>query len=140
MSRLKTLNYLDNLLARRDARARGADEAIVLNTRGNVAEGSASNVFIVTGVRLLTPPVDAGALPGIARATVLELAPSLRLEVCETPFGLDAVRAAEEAFLTNSLMEVLPLTRVDDAPIAGGRPGAVAHRLREVYRARAMGV
>ena len=137
LSRLKTLNYLDNLLARRAARAAGADEAILLNTRGEVAEGAASNVFVVRGGTLLTPPIDAGALPGIARATVLELAPSLALEPRESTVTLDALRAADEAFLTNSLMEVLPLTRLDGAPIAAGRPGPIASQLREEYRALA---
>jgi branched-subunit amino acid aminotransferase/4-amino-4-deoxychorismate lyase len=137
LSRLKTLNYLDNLLARREARRLGADEAILLNTRCVVAEGSASNVFIVRGGRLLTPPIDAGALPGITRTTVLGLAPSLGLEPREEAFDVQALRAAEEAFLTNSLMEVLPLVSIDGEPIASGRPGAVAKRLREMYRAAA---
>jgi branched-chain amino acid aminotransferase len=139
LSRLKTLNYLDNLLARRAASACGADEAILLNTRGEVAEGSASNVFIVRGREVLTPPIDAGALPGIARATVLELAPSLGLDAREAPFGLDALRVADEAFLTNSLMEVLPLTRLDAAPIASARPGPIAIQLRDSYRKLATG-
>jgi branched-chain amino acid aminotransferase len=69
---------------------------------------------------------------------VLEIAPSLGLEACDAAFGLDALRAADEAFLTNSLMEVLPLTRVDGAAIGGGRPGSVASRLRARYRALAM--
>ena len=137
LSRLKTLNYLDNLLARRAARALGADEAILLNTRGDVAEGAASNVFIVRGRQLLTPPVDAGALPGIARATVLELAPSLGLDPRESTLTLAALRAADEVFLTNSLMEVLPLTSIDAAPIASARPGPVAKHLRDLYRAQA---
>jgi len=129
LSRLKTLNYLDNLLARGAARAAGADEAILLNTRGAVAEGAASNVFIVRGRELLTPPIDAGALPGIARATVLDLAPDPR----ESTLTLDDFRTADEAFLTNSLMEVLPLVRLNGAPIAGGRPGPVARLLRQAY-------
>ncbi len=135
LSRLKTLNYLDNLLARRAARAAGADEAILLNTRGDVAEGAASNLFVVRRRELLTPPVDAGALPGIARATVLELAPSLGLEPRESTLTLDAVHTADEAFLTNSLMEVLPLVQLDGAPIADGRAGSWGKRIRKAYGA-----
>ncbi|TAK56459.1 MAG: branched-chain amino acid aminotransferase, partial [Dehalococcoidia bacterium] len=135
LSRLKTLNYLNNLLARRAARAAGADEALFLNTRGDVAEGAASNVFIVRGRELLTPPASAGALPGIARATVLELAPTLGLTPRESTLTLDSIRTADEAFLTNSLMEVLPLVRLDGAPIAGGRPGSATQSLRAAYRA-----
>jgi len=137
LSQLKTLNYLDNLLARRAARAAGAEEAILLNTRGDVAEGAASNVFAVAGRQLVTPPIDAGALPGIARATVLDVAPALGLDVRESTLTVDALRAADEAFFTNSLMEVLPLVRLDAAPIGGGRPGAVTRQLREVYRTEA---
>ncbi len=137
LSRLKTLNYLDNLLARREARRHGVDEAILLNTQGMVAEGSASNIFIVRGRQLCTPPIEAGALPGIARAAVLALAPSLGLDPIEAPVTLPDLRAADEAFLTNSLMEVLPLSRLDGAPIASGEPGAVASRLRAEYRTQA---
>lgn len=135
LSRLKTLNYLDNLLARHAARAAGADEALFLNTRGNIAEGAASNVFIVRGRELLTPPIGDGALPGITRAIVLELAPSLGLIPREATLTLDALRTAAEAFLTNSLMGVLPLMRLDGAPIAGGCPGPVTQESRHAYRA-----
>lgn len=130
LSRLKTLNCLDNLLARRAARAHGADEAILLNTRGMVAEGSASNVFIVRGLQLLTPPVEAGALPGIARATVLELAPSLGLHAVEAAFGLAELWSADEVILTNSLLEVVRLARVDGKAVGTGRESALAPRLR----------
>jgi branched-chain amino acid aminotransferase len=135
LSRLKTLNYLDNLLARRAARAAGADEALMLNTQGNLAEGAASNIFILRGRQLVTPLIDDGALPGVARATVLDLAPTLGLEPLETTLTPDILRAADEAFLTNSLMEVLPLVLLDGAPLAGGKPGPNARRLREAYRA-----
>ncbi|MBI5284249.1 MAG: aminotransferase class IV [Chloroflexi bacterium] len=134
LSRLKTLNYLDNLLARREARRRGADEAILFNTQGMVAEGAASNIFIVRGRQLSTPPIDAGALPGTARATVLALAPSLGLDPIESPVTLADLRAAGEAFLTNSLMEVLPLSLLDGKRVG---TGDVAKQLRAAYRVRA---
>jgi branched-chain amino acid aminotransferase len=137
LCRLKTLNYLDNLLARRAARSAGADEAILLNTRGDVAEGAATNIFIIRGRQLLTPSIADGALPGIARATVLELASAVGLEPSETTLTADALRAADEVLLTNSLMEVLPLILLDGAPLGGGRPGAMARQLREAYRTEA---
>ena len=137
LSGIKTLNYLDSLLLRADARDRGYDEAIMLNTRGHVAECTASNIFIVSGTRLLTPPLSDGLLPGITRATVLELArrgQSPFAEVNERTLGLEEVRQADEAFLTNSLMEVMPLVAVDQAPIADGVPGPRTLALLAAYR------
>ncbi len=141
LSRIKSLNYLDNLLAREDARRHDADEAILLNTRGFVAEGSASNVFLVQQGRpacpvgrLLTPGVESGVLPGIARRAVLELAPAAGLEAIESEVGLSAFENASEAFLTNSIMEVMPLTSLDGRPVGSGRPGPVTERLHRLYR------
>ena len=141
LSRIKSLNYLDNLLAREDARRHGADEAILLNTRGFVAEGSASNVFLVQQGRpacpvgrLLTPGVESGALPGIARRAVLELAFAVGLEPVESEVELSVFKDASEAFLTNSVMEVMPLTSLDGRPVGSGRPGPVTERLQRLYR------
>ena len=134
LSRIKSLNYLDNLLAREDARRHGADEAILLNTRGFVAEGSASNVFLVHQNRLLTPGAEAGALPGITRRVVLELASALCLEATESEVELSALEDAQEAFLTNSVMEVMPLTNLNGQPIGPGKPGPVTEQLRRLYR------
>ena len=132
LSRIKSLNYLDCLLVRAsaDAASRGCDEAVMLNTRGELAEGTASNLFVVRGGQVLTPPVAAGCLPGIARAVVMELAP-----VYEATLALTDLSAADEAFLTNSLMEVMPLVRVDEHPVGSGLPGPVARRLLAAYRA-----
>lgn len=134
LSRVKSLNYLDNLLAREDARKRGADEAVLLNTRGLLAEGSASNVFLARDGRLLTPAVESGALPGITRQTVLELAAAAGLEAVEAEVEPSALADAAEAFLTNSVMEVMPLTRLDGRPLGSGRPGPVTKRLQRLYR------
>ncbi|MEE8347081.1 MAG: aminotransferase class IV, partial [Dehalococcoidia bacterium] len=107
LARVKSLNYLDNLLAREDARRRGADEAILLNTRGKVAEGSAVNLFLVEGHRLLTPGIESGALPGITRQAVLELAADAGMEAVESSeIETQMLHDASEAFLTNSVMEV----------------------------------
>jgi branched-chain amino acid aminotransferase group I len=134
LSRVKSLNYLDNLLAREDAREQGADEAILLNTRGLVAEGSVSNLFLVMGKRLVTPSVQSGALPGITRQVVLEAAGSAGLEAVEGEVEASAIGEASEAFLTNSVMEVMPLTRVEGRPVGSGVPGPATERLSCLYR------
>ena len=134
LSGIKSLNFLDNLLAREDARRRGADEAILLNTRGLVAEGSASNVFLVRGNKLITPGIQSGALPGITRRAVLELATAAGLEAVESEVEPSAFEDAAEAFLTNSVVEIMPLTRLDDRPVGSGRPGPASERLRHLYQ------
>ena len=113
VSRHKTTSYLVGILAKREAKERGADEAILLDHAGRVAEGAASNVFCVRGARLLTPPLDMNILPGITRRRVIELARDAGIEVVETRFGTDELRTADEVFLTNSLMEVMPVGSVD---------------------------
>jgi branched-chain amino acid aminotransferase len=134
LSGVKSLNYLDNVLAREEARRQGADEAILLNTRGFVVEGSASNVFLVLDGRLVTPNLSSGCLAGITRQAVLELAAEFGLEAIETDVELSAFAVASEAFLTGSVMEVMPLTRLDDGPVGSGRPGPVTGRLGRLYR------
>jgi branched-chain amino acid aminotransferase len=118
-------------LARREARRVGAVEAILLNTEGRVAEGAGSNVFIVRGSRVITPPPEEGLLPGIARAAVLEMAG----DVVERPVTRDELLAADEVFLTNSIMEVMPVVSIDGQAVGGGRPGPVTRRLAEAYKA-----
>ncbi|MCH8345672.1 MAG: aminotransferase class IV [Chloroflexi bacterium] len=134
LSGVKSLNYLENLLVREDARRQGVDEAILLNTRGLVAEGSASNVFLVLDGRLVTPNLSSGCLAGVTRQAVLELAAESGLEVIETDVELAAFEDASEAFLTGSVMEVMPLTRLDDGPVGSGRPGPVTGRLHRLYQ------
>ena len=134
LSRVKSLNYLDNLLAREDARGRDAEEAILLNTRGFVAEGSASNVFLVREERLITPSIQSGALEGITRQAVLELATSAGLKAVQSEVEPSAFWDVAESFLTNSVMEIMPLTRLDGRPIGSGRPGPATERLRRLYR------
>jgi branched-chain amino acid aminotransferase group I len=134
LSRVKSLNYLDNLLAREEAHRQSADEAVLLNSQGFVAEGSASNVFLVRNGVLLTPSVQSGGLPGITRQVVLELAAAAGLEAKETEVEPGDLFEASEAFLTSSLKEVMPLTRLDGRPVGSGRPGPVSERLRRLYR------
>lgn len=112
-SRHKTLSYLDNVLARREARLVGADEALILNTDGHVACASAANLFWLTQGRLLTPALDCGVLPGVTRAQVLQRASQGGLETAEVMLGPDALDGAEAIFLTNSLMGVRPVWSLD---------------------------
>ena len=134
VAQVKSLNYLEMILARREAEARGAEEAIVLNTHGRVAEASAANVFAVRGKGLLTPPVEEGCLPGIVRAEVLRLAPSVGLDVAVEPLTLQALGGADEAFVTNSRIGVAPLVELDGSPVGGGAPGLLTERLRSTFR------
>lgn len=129
--KFKTLNYLENLLAKREARERGWDEALFLNTAGCVAEGTMSNVFLVKNGRVITPSPDQGLLPGIMRRAVLDVCRRLALVTQERPVFPDELLAADESFLTNSLMEVMPLVEIDRYPIGKGRPGSVTSQVKK---------
>jgi branched-subunit amino acid aminotransferase/4-amino-4-deoxychorismate lyase len=134
LCRLKTLNFLPRVLARREARARGADEALHLNLLGHVAEGTTTNVFLVRGGQVITPDVASGLLPGITRAAVLALAAQRDISVVERPVGLEELRQAEEAFLTSSLLGIMPLVALEGRPIGCGRPGPVTRQLQQAYQ------
>lgn len=123
LSRLKSLNYLDSILARQEAAERGADEALLLNCAGRLAESSIANLFLSIGGRLLTPPAADGALPGIRRALILE-----RHGAAEAPLTPDDFARADEAILTNSL-GLRPLLSVDGTPVGNGAAGPVLARL-----------
>jgi len=116
--RVKSVNYLENVLARREAMSKGYDEAIFLNERGEVAEGSSTNIFWVEKEALYTPAADCGLLPGVTREVLISFAPGLGLEVEEGRFGLDGVLSSDAAFLTNSLIGMSALSDVDGAKIA----------------------
>lgn len=132
---LKSLNYLENILGRREAAVAGADEGIFFNLKGELAEGAASNIFLLLdGKRLVTPATASGLLPGIAREIVLSLVGSLGLTVSESAVTHQDLREAREAWLTNSLLEVAPLVSLDKAPIGDGRPGDIAFLARQAYR------
>ena len=127
LSRIKSLNYLGNVLARREAEARGADDALLLNTAGDLACASAANLFLLLDGTLVTPSVTSGTLPGTVRELLTsELAPRVGLEVVERTVRPQELRAAEEAFLTNALMGIVPLIEVDAVPIGTGEPGPVS--------------
>lgn len=139
LSRLKSANYLENILAREEARKAGVDEALCLNEKGLLAEASMSNIFLVTNGTLRTPRQGSGILPGITREVVLELASQLGIDTIEGDIRLDELFHAQEAFLTNSLIEVMPLTELDGKPIGSGRPGSLTKRLMVAYRKLVMG-
>lgn len=123
LSRVKHLNCLDNILARREAEAAGADDAILLNTAGRVAESTVANVFVLVDSFMLTPPVDEGALPGILRFETIKLA---RAE--QRPIGVDMLKRASEVFLTDAL-GVRPVTHIDGEAVGDGEPGLITQLL-----------
>lgn len=132
---IKTLAYTDAVLALAEARRAGADEAIFLDTEGHCSEATSSNLFAVVGDALVTPAVSCGALPGITRAAVMELARGLEIEVAERALSLNELIGAREAFLTSSLRELAPLVRVNDEPIGNGVPGSTTRELMRAYAA-----
>ena len=116
-SRIKSLAYLDNVLETGRARAAGCDEPLFLNTRGDVACCGVGNIFALDGRRLLTPPVEAGALPGLARAALLRLAPQAGLSVAAQALTLEDLRRADAVFVSNSLRLLAPATRIGDGQL-----------------------
>lgn len=130
---IKSLNFLENILGKKEAAAKGADEGLFLNTAGCLCEGTVSNIFLVRERTLVTPDVASGLLPGITRRIVICLAREAGLTVAERPVRPEELLGADEAFLTNSLLEIMPLVAVDDRIIGDGKPGPVTHFLRERY-------
>ncbi len=128
------LNPLNNVLAIREAQSRGAEEAILLNHDGDVAEGASSNIFAVRGGTVVTPPVDAGILSGITREIVIDLCPDVGVPVREERLPPEDLRSADEAFLTSSVRDVLPITTVDGRPVGSGRAGPISTKLLEAFR------
>ena len=138
LSRLKSSNYLESLLARQQARETGVDEAVCLNDKGLLAEASMSNIFLVNDGILRTPGEESGILPGITRGVILELALKLGIKALREDIRPSELFQAQEAFLTNSLIEVMPLTEIEGKPVASGRPGALTRRLLAAYRKLAL--
>jgi branched-chain amino acid aminotransferase len=136
---MKSCNLINNILAVREAQAKKAAEPLMLNERGDVAEGASANVFIVTGGALVTPPLRDGILPGVTRALVLERARELAIESREESIRVRTLLGADEAFITSTLKEVMPIAGVDGTPIGSGKPGPVTLRLLEAYRRYAHG-
>jgi len=131
---VKSLNYLNNVMARIEANLAGADEALMLNDAGNVAEGTADNVFIVKRGQIFTPPISAGALRGITRSVVFEIAGELGIKVTETDITRHDVFTADECLLTGTAAEVVPVVRADGRAIGNGKPGAISARIIARFR------
>src|ERR1041385_1349437 len=126
---VKSLNYLNNVMARMEANQANADEALMLNDEGNVAECTADNVFIVKNGQVFTPPITAGALRGITRSVAFEIAAETGLKVIEADITRHDVFVADEAFLTGTAAEIVPLVKADGQPIGTGKPGPIKTRM-----------
>lgn len=135
--RIKSLNYLNNVLAKREANLRGADDALVLNARGLIAEATATNVFALTGETLDTPPTTDGALEGLTRRTVLELAPAHGLEVRERSIGRFDLFAADAVFLTGTRAGIVPAGSLDGSALSKSALAQV-HTLAAAFDRRAV--
>lgn len=133
LSRVKSCSYLDSVLARMEAEARGADEALLLNSSGWLACGASSNLFLLSAGTLITPSLECGVLDGVTRRTVLELAGRLGLGCLQRPLASSELEGAQEAFLTNSALGIMPLVAVDGLPIGSGTPGPTTLRLRKAH-------
>lgn len=138
LSSIKSLNFMGNILARFEAKEKGCDEAILLNTLGFVAEAVTSNLFAVKRGALLTPSIECGILPGVTRGAILKIAKDLNIKVKEKEISRKELLASDEAFLTNSLVEVLPVTRIDKRVIGSGSPGEITKMLRSTYQKEAL--
>ena len=134
LSRLKSTCYMENILARTAARAVGCDESIFLNEQGYLAEGSTTNIFLVRHGELVTPCFESGVLPGITRDVVLEIARTSRLKATERWVQLNELVEAEEVFVTNSILELMPLTWFDGNPIGTAKPGHLTKELLVAYK------
>jgi branched-chain amino acid aminotransferase len=132
---IKSLNYLNNIMAKIEANNAGVEEAIMLNSEGFVAEGTADNIFIVRQGALYTPPLSAGALYGITRQTVIELASSAGLKVAEPNLTRYDLFNADECFLTGTGAELIPVVKIDGRVIGTGKPGPITRKLVADYHA-----
>ncbi len=131
---VKSLNYLNNVMARIEANLAGADEALMLNDAGNVAECTADNVFIIKKGQIFTPPISAGALRGITRSVVFEIATELEIKITETDISRHDVFVADECFLTGTAAEVIPVIKADGRTIGTGNPGELTTRMIARFR------
>ena len=130
----KNLSFLENLLAKREAEDKGGEEAIFLNTEGYLAEGAISNIFLLRDEKVITPSLNSGILPGITRQTILEICATLKIPLEQRKVELEELLRANEAFFANSLMEIMPLTRVNSHCIGGGKPGKITEKISQEYR------
>ncbi|MDP6044075.1 MAG: branched-chain-amino-acid transaminase [Phycisphaerae bacterium] len=132
---IKSLNYLNNICAKIEAIDAGVAEAIMLNVRGNVAECTGDNIFIVKDGQVITPDTDSGILVGVTRGLVISLARELGLTVTERSVTPDDLRSADECFLTGTAAEVISVTKIDDTTIGDGKVGEITKKLLAAFKA-----
>ena len=132
--RIKSLNYLNNIMAKIEGLKAGCMETLMLNHNGEVAECTGDNIFVVHRGQLQTPPIDAGILEGITRNAVLELATEAGIETVEKSMTRHDIYIADECFLTGSAAEVIPVVKLDDRIIGNGKPGPITQQLNEAFR------
>jgi branched-chain amino acid aminotransferase len=128
-SQIKSLNYLNNILAKIEAINAGVEEAIMLNQDGFVAECTGDNIFVVRGQKLITPPVYIGVLKGITRSAVIDIANKLKIPFLEEVLTRYDLYNAEECFLTGTAAEIIPVVKIDGRVISVGKPGPITLRL-----------
>jgi branched-chain amino acid aminotransferase len=133
--RIKSLNYLNNILAKIEGLQAGCIEALMLNHKGEIAECTGDNIFLVRKDVLYTPPIDAGILEGVTRDAVIELAKEADIEVREIPLTKHDVYIADEVFLTGTAAEVIPVVKVDSRTIGTGKPGPMTLDLKKRFHA-----
>lgn len=133
--RIKSLNYLNNILAKIEGLQAGCIEALMLNHKGEIAECTGDNIFLVRKGVLYTPPIDAGILEGVTRDAVIELAQQAGIEVREVPLTKHDVYIADEVFLTGTAAEVIPVVKVDSRTIGSGKPGPMTLDLKKRFHA-----
>src|SRR6058998_2703881 len=131
---VKSLNYLNNVMARIEADLAGADEALMLNDEGNIAECTADNIFVIKRGQIITPPVTAGALRGITRSVAFEIAEELGYKTLKADITRHDVFAADECFLTGTAAEIIPVVSVDGRAIGNGKPGPITTRIMARFR------
>ncbi len=131
---VKSLNYLNNIMAKLEASNAGAGEGLMLNEQGYVAECTGDNIFLVKDRKITTPSVSAGALAGVTRGVVFELAAKLGIEISETLMTRYDVYVADECFLTGSAAEIIPVGHLDHRPIGNGKPGPITQQLMQEFK------
>jgi branched-chain amino acid aminotransferase len=134
LARHKTANFLTGIMARLEASEREAQESLFLNTEGHVCEATVSNIFLVESDKIVTPALEANILPGITRKKVLEICLEEGISASEELFGPDRLFKADEVFLTNSLMELMPVSQIEEKRIGKTVPGKMTRRLTESYK------
>ncbi len=130
---IKSLNYLDNLIAKQEARDRGAFEALLANAAGRIVEGASSNVFAVFGDEIRPPPLASGALPGVTRSFCIDILRKEIRRVRQTDIACEDLFIAGEVIITHRVVEILPVVKIDGGTIGSGRPGPVCQLLRNKY-------